>query len=93
MVHARTPLSTLSRGSILLLILPSPSHSINMKRHTALGAPLDDMIDSQSVVGVKSGDSGVVIRYPVDQFTHTWSAEYFTAISHTYPDFISKVSL
>ena len=35
----------------------------------------DDMVDSESVVGIKSGDSGVVIVYHVDKFTHTRSAE------------------
>ena len=32
-------------------------------------------VDSESVVGIKPGDSGVVIGYQVDEFTHTWSAE------------------
>ena len=29
-------------------------------------------------MSIKPGDSGVVIGYQVDEFTHTWSAEYFT---------------
>ena len=35
------------------------------------------MVISESVMGVKPGDSGVVIGYQVDEFTHTWSAEWF----------------
>ena len=32
--------------------------------------PPDDTVDSESVIGVKHGNSGVVIRYQVDEFTH-----------------------
>ena len=38
--------------------------------------PSDDTVDSESVMGIIPGDSGVVIGYQVDEFTHTWSAEY-----------------
>ena len=31
------------------------------------------------MVGIKPGDSMVVIGYKVDEFTNTWSAEYFVA--------------
>ena len=41
---------------------------------------------------VKPGDSGVVIEYQVDEFTHTWSAEQFVAHSHIYSGFTGKVS-
>ena len=41
---------------------------------------------------VKPGDSGVVIRYQVDAFPLTWSAEQFVAHSHIYPGFTGKVS-
>ena len=54
--------------------------------------PSDDMVDSESVLGMKHGDSGVVIGYQVDEFTHTWSAEQFVACSHMYPGFTGKVS-
>ena len=54
--------------------------------------PSDDMVDSESVIGVKPGDSSVVIGYQVDEFTHTWSAEQFVAHSHIYPGFAGKVS-
>ena len=54
--------------------------------------PLDDTVISESVMGVKPGDSGVVIGYQVDEFTCTWSAEQFVAHSHIYPGFTGKVS-
>ena len=54
--------------------------------------PSDDMVDSESVMGIKPGDSSVVIGYQVDEFTHIWSAEQFVAHSHIYPGFIGKVS-
>ena len=44
--------------------------------------PSDDAVNSDSVIGVKPGDSGVVIGYQVDEFTCTWSAEQFVAHSH-----------
>ena len=54
--------------------------------------PSDDLVNSESVMGVKPGDSSVVIGYQVDEFTHTWSAEQFVAHSHIYPGFTGKVS-
>ena len=54
--------------------------------------PSDDGVDSNSVMGIKPGDSGVVIGYQVDKFTRTWSAEQFVACSHIYPGFTGKVS-
>ena len=50
------------------------------------------MVNSESVVGIKHGDSGVVIGYHVDEFTGTWSAKQFVALSHIYPGFTGKVS-
>ena len=47
--------------------------------------PSDDMVNSKSAVGIKPGDSGVVIGYQVDEFTHSWSIEWFVAHSHIYP--------
>ena len=44
--------------------------------------PSDDMVDPESVMGVKPGDSCVVIGYQVDEFTRIWSAEQFVAHSH-----------
>ena len=43
-------------------------------------------------MGAKAGDSGVVIGYQVDDFTRTWSAEWFVAHSYIYPWFTGKVS-
>ena len=43
-------------------------------------------------MGIKPGDSSVVIAYQVDDFTCTWSAEQFVAHSYIYPGFTSKVS-
>ena len=37
------------------------------------------MVDSEFVVGVKPGDSHMVIRYQADEFIQTWSAEHFVA--------------
>ena len=48
--------------------------------------------NSESVVGVKPDDSGVVIGYQVDEFNHTWFIEHFIAHSHIYPGFTGKVS-
>ena len=54
--------------------------------------PSDDVVNPDSVMAVKPGDSGVVIGYQVDEFTRTWSAERFVACSHIYPGFTGKVS-
>ena len=47
--------------------------------------PSGDMVNSESVVGIKPGASGVVTGYQVHEFTHTWSGEHFVAHSHIYP--------
>ena len=54
--------------------------------------PSDDAVNSESVMDIKPGDSGVVIWYQGDELTHTWSAEQFVAHSHIYPGFTGKVS-
>ena len=54
--------------------------------------PSDDAVDSESVMGIKPGDSSEVIGYQVDEITHTWSAEWFVACSHIYSGFTGKVS-
>ena len=41
---------------------------------------------------IKPSDSSVVIGYQVDEFTHTWSAQWFVAHSNIYPGFTGKVS-
>ena len=53
--------------------------------------PSDDTVDSESVMSIKLGDSGVVIEYQADEFTHTWSGLWFVAYSHIYPGFTGKV--
>ena len=55
--------------------------------------PSDDMVNSESVMGIKPGNSGVVIGYQVDEFTCTWSVEWFVVHSHIYHGFTGKVSL
>ena len=37
---------------------------------------------TESVVGIKTGDSGVVIAYEFDTFTDTRSTEHIVALSH-----------
>ena len=51
--------------------------------------PPDDMVNSESVIPC---NSGVVIGYYVDKFTHTLFAECFAAQSHIYPGHTGKVS-
>ena len=45
-----------------------------------------------NLVGIKPGDSSVVIGYQVNEFACTWSAEWFVSCSHIYPGFTGKVS-
>ena len=54
--------------------------------------PSGDTGDSESAMGIKPGDSGVVIGYQVDEFFHTWSAEQFVVHSYIYPGFTGKMS-
>ena len=54
--------------------------------------PSNDTVESESAMGVKPVDSGVVIGYQIDEFTSTWSAEWFVAHSHIYPGLTGKVS-
>ena len=54
--------------------------------------PSDDTVNSESVVGIKTGESCVVIGCQVDEFTYTWSAKWFVAHSHIYPGFTGKMS-
>ena len=73
------------------LIPPSSLHCGEGSSFPGL-APSDDTVNSESAVGIKPGDSGVVIGCQVDGFTHTWSAEQFVACFHIYPWFTCKVS-
>ena len=54
--------------------------------------PSDDTVNSESVMGIKPGDSGMVIGYEDDEFTCIWSTEQFVACSHIYPGFTGTVS-
>ena len=79
-------------GSVESHLIPLPSlHDGEGSSFPGL-VPSDDVVDSDSVMGIKPGDSGVVIGYQVDEFTHIWSAEQFVAHSHIYPGFTGKVS-
>ena len=79
-------------GSVESHLIPLPSlHDGEGSSFPGL-VPSDDAANSESVMGIKPGDSGVVIGYQVDEFTHTWSAEWFVACSHIYPGFTGKVS-
>ena len=54
--------------------------------------PSNDVVDSESVMGIKPGNSGVVIGYQIGEFARTWSAEWFVAHSHIYLGFNGMVS-
>ena len=57
-----------------------PLHSLHRREgSSSVSAPPNDKVNSESVVGVKPSDSGVVIRYQVDEFPGTWSVEHLIA--------------
>ena len=79
------------RGSTESHPIP-PSSQYGWEGSSFLGsAPPSDIINSESVVSIKPGDSSVVIRYQVDEFTCTWLVEYFFAQSHIYLCFMGQV--
>ena len=80
------PSTILSGGSLMLLNLLFPLLSLHGGEGSFLGGlvPSDDMVNSESVVGIELGDSGVVIGYKINEFTHTRSAEQFIAHSHIF---------
>ena len=79
-------------GSVESHLIPLPSlHDGEGSSFPGL-VPSDDAVNSDSVIGIKPGDSGVVIGYQVDEFTHTWYAEQFVACFHIFPGFTGKVS-
>ena len=57
-----------------------------------VGRGLPFQVDFKSVVGIKPGNSGVVIGNHVDRFTCIRSAEHFVVQSHICPVFKYKVS-
>ena len=73
------------------LILPPSLHAGEGSSFPGL-VPSEYMVNSESVMGIKPGDSGTMSGYQVDKFTCTWSAELFMAHSHIYPGFTGKVS-
>ena len=79
-------------GSIVSHLIPLPSLPDGEGSSFPGLVPSDDAVNSDSVMGIKPGDSGMVIGYQVDEFTCTWSAEQFVAHSHIYPGFTGKVS-
>ena len=55
-------------------LIPLPS--IDGSEESFAGVlPSSDPVNSESVVGLKPGYSGIAIGYQVDNFTHTWSME------------------
>ena len=72
---------------------PIPPHSLHGGEGSSFpGLGLsDDTVNSESVMGIKPGDSSMVIGYQVDEFIHIWSAEWFLAHSHIYPGLTGKV--
>ena len=72
-------------------LIPLPSLHDGKGSSFPVLVPSDDMVNSESVMGIKPGDSGVVIGYQIDEFTCTWSTEQFVAHSHIYPGFTGKV--
>ena len=79
-------------GSIESNLIPLPSLCDGERSSFPGLVPSDDVVNSDSVIAIKPGDSGVLIGYQVDEFTHTWSAEQFVSPSHIYPMFTGKVS-
>ena len=64
---------------------PIHLHSLYCREESSLPGcvPPNDTINSKSLVGIKSGDSGMVIGCQFDEFTHTWSIEHF-CLSHAF---------
>ena len=54
--------------------------------------PSHGTANSESVVDIKPGDSGVVFGYQVGEFTCTWSMEHVVAHTHIHLGVMGKVS-
>ena len=88
--HSAVPRQFIEDGGVHSFGALAESHPISgLLSHSA---PPSDMVNTESVVWLKHGDSGVAIRYQVNEFTHTWLVEHYITQSHIYPGFISKVS-
>ena len=61
------------------LITPPSLHCREASSFPGFVLP-DDTVNSESAVGIKPGDSSVVIGYQVDAFTFTWLAEQLVAL-------------
>ena len=60
-------------GALQSHLIPLP-FLCGWERHSFPGnVQSNDMVISESVVVVNPGDSGVVIGYQADEFSHTWS--------------------
>ena len=72
---------------------PNPSAFLHRRKRSSFPAFVlySDMVNFDSLVGIKPGKSEVVIGYQVDEFTHTWLVEHFVAPSHIYSGFMGKV--
>ena len=57
------------------------------------GLLLQVVFNVESVLGIKPGNSGVVIGYQVDECTYTWLAQYIVARSHIYRGFMGTSTL
>ena len=97
--HSAVPQPSHLFGGAYSLGDPIESHLLPLPSlHDGEGSSLpglvqsDDEVNSESVMGIKPGDSGVVIGYQIDEFIHTLCAEWFVACSHIYPAFTGKVS-
>ena len=70
------PLSSLHGGRVLLL---------QVWVYPMTGSTIN-------LMKIKPHDSGVAVGYQIDEFTHTWSAEWFVAHSPIYPGVMANVS-
>ena len=73
-------------------LVPIPSLHDREESSFPGSAPPSDIVNSKCVLGVKSIDSSVMIKYEVDKFTHIWSVEHLFGQSHIYPCFMGRVS-
>ena len=73
---------------------PSPLPSLHGSEGSLFpgSAPSIDMVNSDFLVDMQPSDSSLVTEYQVDDFTHTWLAECFIVLSHSYAGFTGKVS-
>ena len=77
-------------GSAVSHLMPLPSlHGRDGSSFPGLSAA---DVNSESVVGIQPGDSGMMTGNQVDELTHTWFSEQFVAHSHVYFGFIGKAS-